>query len=306
MAWRRHLVLWAAVSALAVLRPAAAATLTIEVEAPPSLAAAAARVRGANPDLEGVLRMLGEPATPLRVRVVLAEEDSELAARVPSWVSAYAVPQLDTIVLFPARTPSYPVRNLPVLLTHELAHILVFRATGGARLPRWFEEGVATVAAREWGLEDGARFAAAVIGPGPDTLAEVERGFSLAPGQVARSYAISASLVRYLLRLAGPDAVAILLGRIQAGESFETAFLRTSGRPLDRFEAEFFGDEVLWRTWVPFLSSSAALWMFITGLALLAIHRRRQRDAAIRARWAEEEAPPVPPLSSPDDPRTWN
>lgn len=305
MTRRRAVAMWAAVAALVALSPAAAATLTLEVDAPPSLAAAAARVRGANPNIEGVLRMLGEPAMPLRVRVVLAEESSELAARVPSWVSAYAVPPLDAIVLFPARTPAYPVRNLPALLTHELAHILVFRASGGARLPRWFEEGVATVAAREWGLEDGARFAAAVIGPGPDTLAEVERGFSLAPGQVARSYAVSASLVRYLLRVAGPDAVAILLGRIQAGESFESAFLRTTGRPLDRFEAEFFGDEVLWRTWVPFLSSSAALWMFITGLALLAIHRRRQRDAAIRARWAEEEAVPPEP-SPPDDPRTWN
>lgn len=296
-------------AALALAFPLGAAAATrpaLEVEAPPGLQAAAARVRAAAPDLAPVLELLGEPPLPGRVRIVLAEESSELASRVPSWVAAYAVPSLDTIVVFPARTPTYPDRNLSTLLAHELAHLLVFRASGGARLPRWFEEGVATVAAREWGLEDGARFAAAVIGPGPESLAEVERAFTLDPGQVARSYALSAALVRYLLRLGGPDAVAVLLGQVRRGETFEAAFLRTAGRPLDRFEADFFGDEVFWRTWVPFLSSTAALWMLITGLALVAIWRRRQRDAELRARWAEEETVAAEPLPLEDDPKRWN
>ena len=284
---------------------AATPSPTLEVEAPPGLQAAAARVRAAAPDLTPVLGLLGEPSPPARVRVVLAEESSELASHVPSWVAAYALPSLDTIVVFPARTPTYPDRNLPTLLTHELAHLLVHRASGGARLPRWFEEGVATVAAREWGLEDGARFAAAVIGPGPTSLAEVERAFTLDPGQVARSYALSAALVRYLLRLGGADAVAVLLAQVRRGETFGAAFLHTAGRPLDRFEADFFGDEVFWRTWVPFLSSTAALWMLITFLALVAIWRRRQRDAIIRARWAEEEVAPAP-IPPENDPRQWN
>lgn len=283
----------------------ARADVTVEVEAPPSLQTSAARVRAAVPDLANVLELLGEPHAPARVRLVLAEESSELASRAPSWVAGYALPSLDTIVVFPTRTPSYPDDSLSTLLAHELAHLLVFRASGGARLPRWFDEGVATVAAREWGLEDGARFAAAVIGPGPSSLAEVERGFALDPGRVARSYAVSAALVRYLLRLGGPQAVSVLLGRVRSGESFEAAFLRTTGRPLARFETDFFGDEVLWRTWVPFLSSTAALWMLITGLALVAIWRRRQRDAEIRAHWAEEEAMPEP-LPPESDPRNWN
>ncbi|HPC83996.1 MAG TPA: hypothetical protein P5234_11640 [Thermoanaerobaculaceae bacterium] len=295
-----------AAAALAVsLASAADAELAIEIEAPERLQPAAARTRAAVPDLAAMLELLGGPPTPVRVRIVLAEEGSEPAGRVPSWVAAYAVPPLDTIVVFPARTPTYPDRNLPTLLAHEIAHLLVFRASGGARLPRWFEEGVATVGAREWGLEDGARFAAAVLGPGPKTLEEVERGFALDPPRVARSYALSAALVRYLLRLAGPDAVAVLLARVRRGESFETAFLRTAGRPLVRFEADFFGDEVIWRTWVPVLSSTAALWTLITGLALVAIWRRRRRDAEIRARWAEEESAPEPGPAE-EDPRRWN
>lgn len=297
-----HLAAFASAALLAATAPSAP---VLEVEAPRALEAAAVRVRGAAVELAPVLELLGEPPVPARVRLLLAEETSPLAARVPSWVAAYALPPLDTIVVFPARTPTYPDRNLPTLLAHELAHVLLFRASGGAALPRWFEEGVATVAAREWGLEDGARFAAAVIGPGPESLAEVERGFALDPGRVARSYALSAALVRYFLRLGGRDAVAVLLGHMRRGATFEDAFQRVAGRALDRFEADFFGHEVLWRTWVPFLSSTAALWMLITALALVAIWRRHRRDLAIRARWAEEEAL-VESLPPEQDPAQWN
>jgi hypothetical protein len=172
-------------------------------------------------------------------------------------------------------------------------------------MPRWFEEGVATVAAREWGLEDSARFAAAVIGPGPGSLKAVDEGFVRDAGQVSRSYALSSALVRHLLRRSGEDAIARILARVRRGEPFDVAFERTSVLPLGRFEHDFFGREVFWRTWVPFLSSSAALWMLITSLALLAIWRRRRLDAAQRTAWEEEEGVPARPPDEPPERHEW-
>ncbi|MCU0291383.1 MAG: hypothetical protein MUF10_05255 [Thermoanaerobaculaceae bacterium] len=297
---------WLAVGAL--LAGAAAAqppAMRIEVEAPPTLAGVATRVAAEVPDLQGVQALLGDAPLPARVRVVLAEQDSPEGRSAPTWVSGYALPAIDTIVLFPARVPAYPDRNLPTLLAHELAHLLVDHAAGGHRMPRWFEEGVATVAAREWGLEDSARFAAAVIGPGPGTLRAVDEGFVRDAGQVARSYALSSALVRHLLRRSGKDAIARILARVRQGEPFDVAFERTSGLPLGSFEQDFFGREVFWRTWVPFLSGSAALWMLITALALLAIWRRRRLDAAQRAAWEAEEGVPALPPDEPPDRREW-
>ncbi|HNX50926.1 MAG TPA: hypothetical protein PLS53_16145 [Thermoanaerobaculaceae bacterium] len=297
--------LGASMLVLAALAPPQPRTLQIEVEAPPTLTGVASRVRDEVPDLQSIQTLLGDVALPSRVRIVLAEEQSQAGRSVPTWVSGYALPAIDTIVLFPTRVPSYPDRNLPTLLAHELAHLLVDHGAGGRELPRWFNEGVATVAAREWGLEDSARFAAAVIGPGPGNLREVDEGFVRDAGQVSRSYALSAAVVRHLLRRGGQDAVARLLSRVRRGEPFETAFERTAGLPLAAFETDFFGREVFWRTWVPFLSSSAALWMLITSLALLAIWRRRRLDAAQRALWeAEEDLPPVDPEPS-SEPREW-
>lgn len=298
----RVLVLAALLAAEASAQPQA---LRIDVEAPPTLAGVAARVRAEVPDLHSIQTLLGDVRLPARVRIVLAEEQSAEGRSAPTWVAGYALPAIDTIVLFPTRVPAYPDRNLPTLLAHELAHLLVHHAAGGQRMPRWFEEGVATVAAREWGLEDSARFAAAVIGPGPGSLKEVDEGFVQDAGQVSRSYALASALVRHLLRRSGDDAIARVLARVQRGESFDLAFERTCDLALGGFESDFFGREVFWRTWVPFLSSTAALWMLITSLALLAIWRRRRLDATQRAAWEEEEGAPARPLDDPEERHEW-
>ncbi|HVN33537.1 MAG TPA: hypothetical protein VMT45_16285 [Thermoanaerobaculaceae bacterium] len=282
----------------------------LHIEAPPELARQAAAVRALEAeDWSSLLRLVDLPDPGSPIRIVLAPEGSQLAHNAPSWVSGYAVPELDTVVLFPGRVPSYPDRNLETLLRHEIAHVLLARAAGGKAVPRWFNEGTATVAAREWGIEDGARAALATIGRGPRSLSEVNAAFSGDGATAARGYAVSAALVRSLLRRFGEDVVGRILARLSRGANFDEAFERGTGEALSEFARGYFGRETLWSTWVPFITSTTALWMLITLLALLAIKRRRERDAAIREAWAEEERHALsanPPPRQEDDPDSWN
>ena len=85
-----------------------------------------------------------------------------------------------------------------MLLRHEVAHVMVEEAAGGKPVPRWLNEGIATVAARQWGLEDRARYAAAVIGRGPKSTLQLDRAFRQSAGEVRRAYALSAGFVRFL------------------------------------------------------------------------------------------------------------
>ena len=60
---------------------------------------------------------------------------------------------------------------------------------------------------------------------------------------------------------------------------------------------------------MPFVTSSTALWMAITALALLAIKRRRERDALLREGWALEErgrAEAAAARRGEDGPAGWN
>jgi Peptidase MA superfamily len=282
---------------------------SLVIEAPPALARQAAAVRALEEgEWTSLLELLGLPNPGPPIRVVLAPEDSRLARNVPSWVSGYAVPELGTVVLFPDRVPSYPDRNLETLLHHEIAHMLLARAAGGRPVPRWFNEGTATVAAREWGVEDGARVVLATIGRGPRSLSDVNAAFSGDTAAASRGYAVSAALVRYLLRRHGEDAVARILARVSRGVAFDDAFEAATGETVGEFARGYFGTETLWTTWVPFVTSTTALWMAITLLALLAIKRRRERDAAIREAWAEEErlAASANVQRPEDEPRSWN
>jgi len=263
----------------------------LEVEAPASLADAATRVRQVNPRrLRAVMALVGTERPGPPIRVVLAPEDGELAARVADWVAGYADGRAGLVVIFPARSPSYPDSSLEELVAHEVAHVLISRAAVHRPLPRWFNEGVAMVAGTSWGLGDRSRLSLAAVVQGEVTLERVERAFSSGGRRaVDRAYAISGAFVRDLLQRHGATVASRILEAMRHGLGFERAFEHATGTTLAAAQATFWRRHTLWYRWVPILTSSVTLWMLVALLALWAIRRRRARDAEIRERWEEEE-----------------
>lgn len=260
------------------------------IEAPPNLEGTAAQLRATDPArLVGVMRLVGltDPGPP--VRVILAPEESMAAGIVPPWVSGYAVGEQGTIVLLPGRVPSYPDSSLQDLLSHEMAHVLVARAAGGRPLPRWFHEGMAMIAGLSWGFDDRSRLTLALLVDRPVSLADLDQRFAGGQSEVNRAYAIAGSFVRDLFDRHGPDVAARILQGVSRGLSFRDAFQAATGESLAAAESSFWDRQTFWYRWVPVLTSSVTLWMLITLLALWAIKRRRERDAALRRMWDEED-----------------
>ena len=190
-------------------------------------------------------------------------------------------------MLLPEHVPSYPYDSLDEVLLHELTHVLASRAAGGRALPRWWNEGLALLASRGWSLEDRSRVLFGAVAGVADTAA-LEASFDRGAQQSA-AYAISGALVHHLVRRHGVEVVAATLARVASGSDFETAFAAAAGVPLARDVEGFWRRYLFWYRWVPFLTSGAALWASVTGLAILAGVRRRRRDAEIRRRWEAEE-----------------
>lgn len=263
------------------------------ITAPQELAAAAERVRAVGEsDFAAIARLTGIIGFARPIEVVLVSDRAPLAQRTPQWIAGYAEGARRRIVLFPDRVPSYPDGNLANLVRHEVAHVAIDEAAGGNAVPRWFHEGLATVAAREWGLEDRARYALAVVGRRERSTADLDRDFVEGGARVARAYALSSAFVRDLIREHGPDVTAAILAEVAVGHRFPDAFRRATGDSLRHAEHVFFGARAFWTTWVPFLTSSVFLWFAITSLALLAFRARSRRSAAIRARWEDGELEP--------------
>jgi hypothetical protein len=262
----------------------------LEIEGPPALAGAAARLRELEPrEIADALRLAGidEPGVP--IRVILAPEGTELARSAPPWVSGWAWPESGTIVLLPQRSPSYPADSLEDLLRHEVAHVLIGRAAGGRPVPRWFHEGVALVAGDSWGLDDRSRLAVTVLRRRRIDLAELERRFAGNSGQVQEAYAIAGGLVQDLLQRHGAGVTGEILAGLAEGLPFEAAFERAAGEPLTVAEAAFWDEQTSWSSWLPLLSSPFIGWGLILLLAAWARRRKQQRAAALHRRWEEEE-----------------
>jgi hypothetical protein len=279
------------VAALAATPAAGQSPPALVIEAPSSLAAERARLEAYDlRPLADIVRLVGLAAPGPPMRVVLATADSPWAAQVSPWVAGLAIGEDGPIVLFPARSPTYPHDTLEDVLRHEVAHLLISRAAAGQRVPRWFHEGLAVAVERPWGLEDRTRLASQLLfGPRLD-FAAIDRLFTGDQGTQARAYSLSAAIVRDLIDAHGRAVPAAILRAAATGVSFDTALSGVTGRSIPRLEQEFWDRQRTWTMWVPIVASTSALWLVVIALAALAVRRRRQRAAAIRHRWAQEEA----------------
>jgi len=256
-----------------------------------SVAGARASVDSIPPQaFESILAMTGldDPGPP--IRILIADERSSIAQSTPLWITGFANGSRSAIVVFPERASSYPDDELREVVLHEVTHVLIWRAAAGNPIPRWFNEGLAMAAGRDWTMQDRRRLVAAMVSGSPVSLAQIERAFSLGEAPAGRAYALSERIIRETLLRPGKDAPAEILRRVAIGAEFPDAFREVTGKSLDSAMTEFWRRQTVWNRWVPILSSSLTLWTAITLLALAAIRRRRVRDAAIRKQWEQEES----------------
>ena len=281
--------------ALALAAPAAAQPRPPEmvIEGPASLRAVAGRIRRLDAGrLTAVVRLVGLRDPGNRIRIVLVPENSRIARDTEPWVGAFADPAHDLVVLFPDRIGSYPHDSLEVVIHHEVAHVLASRAAGGGRLPRWFSEGLASVAERSWDIGDRSRFLWATITAGQPTVTALEGLFLRAENgrDAARAYVIAHAVVRDVIRRHGPGVVPRILSGVAAGKTFDNAFVDATGTTVGGAARLFWRSSGGWEEWITFLASPFTLWTLITSLALAAIWRHRLRRAERRRRWEAEEA----------------
>lgn len=232
------------------------------------------------------------------IRVVLAPESSALAQSVPAWVTGYTDGVSNAVVVLAERTPSYPDGGLEEVLAHEVAHVLIHRAGGGRRVPRWFDEGLAMLAARSWRLRDQTELALGLLSGPRVPLWKLDDLFRGDRREVERGYALAGTLVQDLLQRYGPAVPRIVLARVAHGDTFDEAVRGATGATLVDVGEAFYERQGTLRLWIPVLTSTAVLWFGISLLAIAAGIRKRRRRAEMKKeaeRLPAEDEPAPPP-----------
>ena len=208
----------------------------------------------------------------------------------PAWSGAVAFPGHNLILLPLARRDGGPNTGYEITLLHELSHIAFHRASGGARVPRWFSEGVAILQSERSSIgRRGAMWWSSLSGDLP-SLADIEH-YPEGAMAAEHAYAMAADFCASFIGRGGWRGVRYLLKLLSEGEDFARAFDTAFGRSLHQAEAEWRSRVLGSSEWLLLLTSSTAAWSGMLVLFVFAWIRARERKRQQIERMAQEEAP---------------
>jgi hypothetical protein len=161
-------------------------------------------------------------------------------------------------------------------IRHELVHLAIAYSLGKPKLPRWFEEGLAS----EFASLPRPRSELAGAVP----LKSLDRFPRNDKEALSRAYAQSDSVMRFLVSRRGISSAKAALHRVGAGESFEEALSAATGYTTESLDAEW--RSAIWPWWgwrairFVFGPSMVLLWAALIAIAgFFIVKRRRRREA---------------------------
>lgn len=231
----------------------------------------------------------------------------------PHWADGTAWPHRGLIYL---RSPDLrPGTDEPLttVLDHEIVHVLLGRAFGGKPVPRWLQEGVAQVYARQYTAATTDTLASGLLGRDLMTLQDLATGFPADPLRARLAYAQSADLVAWLQNEHGPETIPVLAREIAQGRGFGAAVRQATGQSVDEIDQAWRSRLTSSGLWLKPLVSDTM--MFSVGAVVLVIGgagvlRRRKRrldelEAEERAREAVARSMGLSPEGLPWDHPLW-
>ena len=155
----------------------------------------------------------------------------------PEWGVALAFPDSRRI-LVQGRAAGSDAGDPVETLRHELAHLALHERLGD-RPPRWFDEGYASVSAREWKREDALTANVALAVRGTPTLDDLEASFAGGSSQAQWAYALSYRAVSEMAALDPQRGLTLFFRYWENGRNMDSALRQAFGLTLDGFEREF-------------------------------------------------------------------
>jgi len=205
--------------------------------------------------------------------------------RVPRWGAGLTVPGRRLVVI------RVNAGNPEQILRHELAH-LAFSTRIHERVPLWFSEGYAALAAGEHGRLDALQLNLAVALGKIPSLEQLDAALRGSAGDAGPAYALAASAVADIARRHPSGSLAPMLERLEDGVPFRDALLASTGlEPLDFGEQWYLDIRHRYNLGVWLVTGGA--WAMLAFAMVFLVVYRRQRD--IPRRLALDVGWPPPP-----------
>ena len=281
------------VAALLALQLALAPAAAVTVTAHPPVEHLQAALQATAPTMYAeVNEQLG--AAPLDqvtvdLTATLKDAEQDLHWRLPSW-AAGAARSHDGEILLTVHHEGQR-HDIERVLRHELAHVAIASAAGGADVPRWFNEGLARYLAREQSAADAQQLAAARLAGRLPSLEGLTRSFPPGADDASLAYATSARAIELIVERGGASAPADVLHALARGEHFDDALQEAAGVPTWQLSLRVRDAIALWPAALTVLKDAGGPLAFAGLLAFVGYGRlRRRRREQLEALGARDEA----------------
>ena len=211
----------------------------------------------------------------------------------PEWGAALAFPASRRIVM-QGQSAGSDAGDPAETFRHELAHLALHEQLGDLP-PRWFDEGYASLAAREWKREDVLAANVALAVRGAPSFDELEQAFAGGPSTAQWAYAFAYRAVAELAAEDRERGLTLFFRYWKEDQSLDRAVRRAFGITLSGFEHDF-QSRTRRRYGALAIVADFSIVMFVMGVLVLPFFvARRMRDrkrlaAMVAADVAAEEA----------------
>ncbi len=250
----------------------------------------------AKTSLDEVSNLLGlSQGGPYVIMMASSKEEFQdlqpVSSMAPEWAGALTYPRYGVVLLMTPGAINTSGRQYWSLLQHEMVHLVIGEAETkqGVRFPRWLSEGIATYISGEMGLSRLLHLSWAQVTRRALPLDALTVNFPDDPAMAEAAYAQSFLFIQYLMKKFGQDAVAELVTALLEEGSLARAVNRAFDISLGELFDGFNQYARVKATWIPAITSTAAVWSVITMLFLYTYIGRRIRDYRTLRRWDEEE-----------------
>ena len=165
-------------------------------------------------------------------------------------------------------------------------------------MPRWFNEGYATWAAGELDLEGEWRLRVAFATRSAPPLDSLELAWPRNTEDARIAYLLSASVVNYLVRASGVDALEQFIRQWRSTQSMDQALAATYGMSVDQLEKYWIRDVRKRYGWLAVVTQSAVFMAAASVVLLILFAIRRRRD--------QRRLDVLRATEPPDAPAYWN
>lgn len=208
-------------------------------------------------------------------------------------IVAFAVPDKNLIVIDYSRMSTRPF-NLRITLKHEMCHLLLHDQINSGNLAKWFDEGICQWVSdgiaeilidKSWSGLDAAILAGQTL-----RLSRLEERFPGDKMSLMLAYEQSKSVVAFIDRQFGKQAILNILSDLKNGETLETASIQSLSITITELEKQWLTEIESTPRWLIFLANNiyGILFFLAAVLTVVGFIRVLVRRKAY-AKWEEDE-----------------